>query len=598
MRWALPIIIGMGLALRIAHFWAISGTAYPDIPLVATELDMYATYQWAQTILAGDLIGRDTYHPYFQWMKDIAPLETWYRWWGGKEIFQQAPLYAYVVALLLWLSSRSLECVLLIQLVLGALHPLVMYGLAKQLFDARVGLVAAVLTAFYGPFIFHQGTLLRDWIPPILEPFSVLLILRAQATGRAATWLSAGMVFGLALLTKEAVLLYFPMVLLWIVFVNRRSLRAAGRAGGFLLLGFMLVLSPLVWRNAVVGTSLFSISNRAPEGFIEGNAPDTYPISLHHPTSMAGILERSNGRVWPVIQETLALYHGDWRLLINQMILKARGIVDPIEVPNNLDFGYALDLSPPLRLTLRYGLIFPIGLAGMIVSLRLWRSHLPFLLYGLAAVAGLMSTIVIARYRLVLAPVLLVYGAATLVWLWDVTQQRRWGRVFGGLGLILVVAVLQHLVVPIPLVGRHPIVTIYGPEYIHSSQLYSLEGRFDQAAAEMTRLRRKASLAPDFPKKKDFISQTYFWEGNYRVQWANQLFEKGMEGDARRQVALAQAAYAEHIRRNYSLGLTFRPLFELEDPASAEALFKLLLGLNPQHPSAADLQQLIRRLEQ
>jgi hypothetical protein len=313
---------------------------------------------------------------------------------------------------------------------------------------------------------------------------------------------------------------------------------------------------------------------------------------------MPGILEHPHDRIGSVVQETLALYQGNWRHMLNQVPLKARGVVDPIEVPNNLDLAYALGMSPVLRFTFRYGLVFPIGPAGLTLSIKRWRLQLPLLLHGLAAFVVLMSASIIARYRLVLVLLLIVYAAAALIWLWDSLRRPRWGRVFGGLGLILVVAVLQHLVVPIPLVGRHPIVTIYGPEYIHSSQLYSLEGRVDQAVAEMTRLRRKTSLAPDFPKKDGTISQTYFWEGNYRVQWANQLFEKGMEDDARRQVALAQAAYAEHIRHSYSFGLTFRPPFELEDPASAEVVFKLLLGLNPQHPSAADLQKLIKRLEQ
>ena len=472
-RWVLLAIVGLGLALRLAHFRAISGTAYPDLPLIATELDMYATLEWAQAILAGDWLGRDTYHPYFQWMRGLASPETWYRWWGGKEIFQQAPLYPYSVALLWQLSARSLEGVILIQLVLGSLQPLVLYALAKQLFDARAGLVAAALAACYGPFIFYQGTLLRDWIPPLLEPLVLLLVLRARATGRAATWFSAGIVFGLALLTKETVLLFLPLVLLWILLTNRRSLPQACRAGGLLLLGLLLILSPLVWRNAMVGAPLLSISNRAPEGFIEGVAPDNYPIGLQYPPSMAGILERANGDFLRVIQETLALYRGDWQSVINKMVIKLRGVVDPIEVPNNLDFSYAVELSPVLRLTLGYGLIFPIGLTGVLASLRLWREHLPILLYGMAALAGLMSTVIVARYRLVLAPLLLVYGAAAIVCLWDLARERRLGRLAGGLALVSAVAVAQHLGAPIPVVHAHPVVTIYGAEYTLSSRLYA-----------------------------------------------------------------------------------------------------------------------------
>ena len=80
-------------------------------------------------------------------------------------ILQQAPLYPYWVAGWFALLGESLKSVLLIQLVIGALDSIVIYWWARRLFDARVGLLAAAMTTLYGPFIFQQGTLLRDWLP-------------------------------------------------------------------------------------------------------------------------------------------------------------------------------------------------------------------------------------------------------------------------------------------------------------------------------------------------------------------------------------------------------------------------------------------------
>lgn len=51
----------------------------------------------------------------------------------------------------------------------------------------------------------------------------------------------------------------------------------------------------------------------------------------------------------------------------------------------------------------------------------------------------------LARYRLVLVPLLLVYGAAAIVCLWDLARERRLGRLAVGLALISVVAGAQHL---------------------------------------------------------------------------------------------------------------------------------------------------------
>src|SRR5437763_9393753 len=89
----LLLIMGLALAVRYAHFFSIVWTAFPKLPLVFDQSDLNTYWEWAQAILAGDWLGRDTYHPAFDWMKAIAPQETWYQWWGGKAIFQQAPLY-------------------------------------------------------------------------------------------------------------------------------------------------------------------------------------------------------------------------------------------------------------------------------------------------------------------------------------------------------------------------------------------------------------------------------------------------------------------------------------------------------------------------
>src|SRR6266545_3781288 len=353
----LVLILIVALVIRFVHFLTIAGTAFPKFPLVFDQSDMNTFWEWAQSILAGDWLGRETYHPAFEWMKAIAPQETWYRWWGGKAIFQQAPLYAYWVA-----------------------------GL----------LVAAALAAVYGPFTFHQTVLLRDWLPPILEPLALVALLRARASGRIRNWGLAGAALGLALLAKETFLLFVPLALLWLVLGYRDTMGRAAASGAAVLAGLLLIVSPLVARNALVGAPPFAFSNRAAEGLIEGNAADGFPIGLTHPPSMKSILERSDGRLTAVVRETLATYHRGWRELARLELLKLRALADPLEVPNNVSFYYGREISPILRLTLTYGMVLPLGLAGFLLSLRICRRHALLTLYGLSAVGGLLSTIILA----------------------------------------------------------------------------------------------------------------------------------------------------------------------------------------------------------
>jgi len=587
-RWILIGILALGLLLRLLHFWAITGTAFPEIGFVLTQSDMYANWQWAQAILAGDWLGRETYHPYFEWMKRIAPLETWYRWWGGKAIFQQAPLYPYLLAGLWALCRGSVTGVLLVQLLIGAVQPLVMYRLASRLFDPRVGLVAAGLTALYGPFIFHQGVLLRDWLPPLLEPLALLALLRAKETGRGTAWLWAGAALGLALLAKETIFLFLPLVTLWIFLDQRTAWRSAARTVTWVLVGVLLSLSPLLFRNVAVRAPVFALSNRAAEGIIEGNAADGFPVGLVHPLSMPGILERSQGRLQAVIQETLRTYQGDWRQFFRLQLLKLRALGDPFEVPNNTSFYYGVGLSPVLRGTLGYGIVFPLGLAGFLLLLRAWRRHLLVFLYGGATVGGLMAVPIMARYRLMLVPVLILYAAALLIRLADAVRDRSLRPALGILGLIIAGVLAQQVVLPIAGDAWH---RVHSPDFLASAFLYAQAKQFDRAAAEMSQLLDKVQ------QNALQASEVPGYETEYHQLLARHLFAQGRWAEARHQVELALAAHARVREPDSEAYYKFGQLYLLlEEPAKAKAFLARFLELKPAHPQADEIRRLLSRL--
>ena len=590
----LLIVLATGLTIRVVHLLTIAGTAFPKFPLVFDQSDLNTFWEWARTILAGDWLGRNTYHPAFDWMRTIAPQETWYRWWGGQAVFQQAPLYAYWVAGLLAVSRGSLQFVTTIQLVMGAaLHPLVMFWLGRRLFDSRVGLVAAALTAAYGPFIFHQSVLLRDWLPPILEPLALVALYRARASGHIVDWGVAGAALGVAVMAKETIVLFVPLALIWVVLGSRSAIRQAAVPAGAVLAGLLLILSPLVLRNALVGAPPFAVSNRAAEGIIEGNAADGFPIGLTHPASMKGILEASDGRLPAVIRETLGTYHGRWRALVSMELLKLRALVDPLEVPNNVNFYYAREISPILRLTLTYGIIFPLGLAGCVLSLRVWRRHGLLICYALATVGSLMSTIVLARFRLLLASVLIVYGAAGLVSFWEAARARRIAEGVTYASLLIGVAVSQHLVLPIPALRDMHRIAVHRPEYLLAAQIYAHDGHFDRAVAEIERLGAKAAERPSFA---ELAREASLHDGDYRTLWANQLLVAGKTAEGRRQVERIEAAYRAYPDLGYpfyNLGFLY---LKLGETARARSSFDRFLAREPAGPRAESVRRLLAEL--
>ena len=583
-------ILGVALLIRLLHFWAISDTALYRVHTVV-ESDSRAYWNWAQQILTGHLL--DTYHAYTQSEQLTAPLDTWYRWWGGKEIFRTAPLFPYWVAGLLGVSGGSLAFVILVQLVVGSLHPLVIYGLFRRLFGTRVGLVAGALTAVYGPFIFYQGVLLRDWLPPLLEPLALLALLRARESDRGRAWLLAGAALGLALLAKELVLLFLPLVLLWLVWEKWPEWRRRVRAACYLLGGVVLCISPLLVRNALVGAPLFSISNRAAVAFIGAHAADSSPSPAGYKwngSTRKRILERSGGKLLPTIWETLRTYQGDYGLLIRKELFKLRGLLDPHEISGGeVSFDYGREVSPALHFSLGYGFIVPLGVAGVLISLRGWRRQRLIYLYLPALLLGQAFGPIQERYRLTLVPVMIGYAAVALVQIFDQLRERRLGRAAGGLAIVLLISVVQQVWIPLfPPKGYGR-----GADYLWNAEVYASEGRYDRAVGELERLRAKARDHPHLAKP---AADASLLEGDWRAAWAKALIQEGKREEARRQVALAQTAYAQQSSLsypNYNLGLLY---LKLDEPGRARAFFMRFLELEPEGDRADQIRRLLLQL--
>ena len=599
MRWAVAGILAVAVSVRLLHFHAIADTAFPRFALVFTESDLHAFWSWAQSIVAGDWLGRDTYHPNFAWMREMAPVETWHRWWGGKEIFHQAPLYPYWIAAVLLLTGASEPGpVLLVQLVLGALQPLVVFALGRRIAGDRAGLAAAAITALYGPFVFHQGVLLRDWLPPILEPLALLLLLRAAESGRRRDWALAGAAVGVALLDRETALLLLPAIGVWLLFIRWGQWRRIAAALLLLLLGFGAALAPLVARNAAVGAPLLALSNRGGVTFVQHNAAASSALwSELDPTLQKQILAQTDGNGRAIVLATLATYGGDPFAVARKLMMKLRGVADPIEIPSNVGFSYGLEVSPVLRVLLTYGLIFPLGAAGLVFSLRDWRRHVLLYLYLGITIATLLISLPLARYRLPLAAVLILYAGLCLAQLFDQARARRWIALAGGIAVVIAAALLQHVVLAVPELRSSGWMAMYGAGVEHrtAAGLYLADGRPDRAAGELMRLRSRANADP---WTVSIAHEVGLLEAKLRTDWAARLIGRDERDAAQSELAQAESLYAasrdaEHPQPEASLHELGSLYYQLGDMRKARALLTQYLELAPTGPGADSARQLL-----
>ena len=94
------------------------------------------------------------------------------------------------------------------------------------------------------------------------------------------------------------------------------------------------------------------------------------------------------------------------------------------------------------------------------------------------------------------------------------------------------------------------------------------------------------------------VYETTLDEGNYRAQWAEQHIEKGHPEEARRQVELAQAAYANHVTLSSPYFILGSLYMKLNEPAKARALFERFLELEPEGPKAETARHILSRLRE
>lgn len=172
----------------------------------------------------------------------------------GVECAQRMPLYPILIAPFV-ATGTAYPWLILLQAAIGALQPLLAYGLATRLFSSPVALLAAVATAV-NPYAVVHGPSFQDTVVfNLLMSASVLLLIRAAAARRRAACLAAGLLLALAMLTTIRMALFIPVALAWVWFAWREEHWRERLVGaGLVAAPVVLLLGAWVLRNVrVVG---------------------------------------------------------------------------------------------------------------------------------------------------------------------------------------------------------------------------------------------------------------------------------------------------------------------------------------------------------
>ena len=136
--------------------------------------------------------------------------------WVGSKVFFRAPFYAYFLAIVYKIFGHDYIIPKLIQHLIGSFSCVLVYLLAKRLFNRKVAIVAGLIAATYGMFFYFEDELLLDSFLVFFDLLLILFLLRAKNNPKLLGWLVCGIILGTSAITRPNILFFIPFVWLWI----------------------------------------------------------------------------------------------------------------------------------------------------------------------------------------------------------------------------------------------------------------------------------------------------------------------------------------------------------------------------------------------
>jgi 4-amino-4-deoxy-L-arabinose transferase-like glycosyltransferase/Tfp pilus assembly protein PilF len=433
------VVAGVALALRGLYLAQAS-----DAPLFDMLLMDGAAYKaWGSRIAAGD--------------------------WLGSEVFYQAPLYPYFLALIELVFGDGLGAIRAVQALLGALSCGLLFLAGAWFFSRRIGWIAGLALAFYPPALFFDGLIQKASLGGVLVTALLALLGRARHAPSRTLWLAVGATLGALMATREETVLLVPVVLAASFLLSRGRAHVPSCVAATLG-GLALVLAPIAARNAHVGGEFVLTTSQAGTNFYIGNhegARGVYEPLLPGRGNTAferndarELAEQAEGRPLTPNEvsshwfgrsfEWIAAHPGAWAALLARKFALA---LNAYEIPDYEDQDYYAEHSGLLRwlaYLLHLGVVAPLAAAGVYLCWPQRREFAVLLALGAVLLLGVTLFYVFARYRYPLAPIALLFAAAAVVRVreaWLAGERAKLAR--AGLAAVLV-AVLSNW----PLVDR------------------------------------------------------------------------------------------------------------------------------------------------
>lgn len=358
-RRLLIFIFLFALLIRLLYVFSISHNPLFDNP----AMDAGFHDEWAQQMAKGDFAG---YGAYFR-----------------------SPLYAYLLGLIYALFGINYYIVRFIFAAIGSLGIVLIFKLTEHFFNRYTAMIAALIAGLSWTFIYYDGELLTEGLAIVINLAAVYTLVKAYEKPSLKSYFKAGLIFGIASLTRDNILPVTVIIFFWIIYLYREHLRSALKLGAVFIGGAILVISPVTIRNIVVVKDFIPISYYTGINFYIGNnpysdgrtaiVPGTRPDWWGGVEDVHSIAESQMQR--PLKPSEVSLFWAkkafdyiasDFPGFLKRTIRKFLFIFDLNETSNNQNIHFFRKESGLLRLPVFFSSWFfiPLGILGLVLAIK------------------------------------------------------------------------------------------------------------------------------------------------------------------------------------------------------------------------------------
>ena len=357
------------------------------------------------------------------------------RWSSGSTFFQ-APLYPWTLGVVYSVFGASQTAAKLLQMLLSFASCWLIYRISGRVFDSAVATVSLAISAFYGMYLYFANELLVVTLIVFLDLLGLDLLLRAAAGKGRVLWAAAGVAFGLSAIARPTVLPFVGVVGVWIVVTGRRPgrVRSALLEAVVFIIGVALPIAPVTLHNYLADGDLVLVAANGGVNFFIGNNQQSDGITAAVPGARAD-RRGAHADQARIAREELGNPHATprgisdywydraWRYIRNapgeafrHTAYKAFILVNAHEISNNRVIEFTTRHSSIYSwATLRFWLVLPLALAGVLVGGGRRQQKTLLLIFAIVYSATVVPFFINVRFRMPVVAVLIIFAAAAVV---------------------------------------------------------------------------------------------------------------------------------------------------------------------------------------